>query len=202
MRNIDLIVGYGSAALAVLFVFFLSENDNAVQWQVLQTKWQSHQDSISALFFIPSKANLKSEITFSTQMLEQLEAFGTNNTQADSIKRQVNEHLNQLKLWVIDLKRYDLSRFPKGKIKKALPQLPDFFRSGIEVLKTEEIPDLSNHIEKQKQFYWLLKKTFPERETQEARLALKEFIAFLTSVKFNQFTFPERENSKSLVNHQ
>lgn len=154
-------------------------------------KVELRQDSMSHVFFIPTKENLKSELTFYHELLSQLKNFSPvkeDSIRYDSLNLVLQNKIDKTKGWTSGLNNYDLQeiieeQFSKDVFlqKKYLEQVPLFYKKGKVVLKKESLEELDFYIKKQIQVYWFLKKEFSENEP--AQMAVKDFIGFLNSIK-------------------
>ena len=172
--------------------FYVYRQTQISGYYQLEQNWNAHRLALKQKLFIASKSNLKSEITTCSQFLTELQymkPFLSDNLPVDSLYSEISLGLEQTKGWVTDLGKYDLkkqilsSHF--GDSNQWLREVPAFYKQAKIVLRDDAFTAVDAHIKKQIENYWYLKKEIglSQQETLDARLAVKDFIAFLESKK-------------------
>jgi len=148
---------------------------------------------MSHSFFIPSKENLKSELTFYHGLLSKAKRFsgnGKDSLRVDSVQTLLTDQIEKMTGWVDGLENYDLQKIINEQFSKELfleknltEQIPLFYRKGKEVLKKETLSELDIAIEKQVEIYWFLKNELHLSKGESALLAVKDFIGYLISIR-------------------
>ena len=105
--------------------------------------------------------------------------------------------------WYFDLDKYRVDNFLNEKtnstqIKTQLKLIPKFLQSAEQTLRPENFSLLEKHIKEQTQSYFFTKSLsmkFP-KEAETACIAIKNHIAFLNSLRNNQFLVEQIKNSR------
>lgn len=179
--------------MVMAFLFLHSCKNANFELNVLSEKLEAHRDSVRNSLFIPSKENLRSELTFYHGLLskaEKISGNGKDSLRVDSVQMILRNQIKKTTGWVTGLENYDLQKiiteqFSKELFleKKLINQIPLFYRKGKAVLKKEELSDLSIAIEKQTEIYWFLKTELHLSKDEDALLAVKDFIGYLVSIR-------------------
>jgi len=182
----------------IFFLFFYSCQSGEHHLKLLNKKLAIHQDSMKQVFFIPTKENLKSELTFYHELLSDLGKISVekkDSFQVDSLKNVLKIQIKKSKGWTTDLGSYDLQKIIEQQFSTAVflekeysREIPLFYKKGKAILKKEALANLDFHIQKQIEVYWFLKNEVSEN--QEAQIAVKDFIGFLNSIKIEQTRSP------------
>ncbi len=190
------------------FICFYSCLDPSIPYESLEAKWQSYQDSLQSVFFIPSIENLKSQEsqleTFLSE-IEEGELHRGHDLRYDSLQLVVVEASQNYGRWYFDLEKYRVDNFLNEEtdstlFRERLVQIPSFLENGKSVLQMENLSNVDQHIAHQMNTYFLLSQKNLlgyEKEIESARLSIKDFIAFVKSAKNNRpLDFEKIKNSR------
>lgn len=193
-----------SSFIWLWLLFLYSCLDPSVPYESLEADWRSYEDSLQAVFFIPSQANLDNHQSYLESFLSDIQSAKRHrghDSRFDSLQLVAIEASQKYGRWYFDLEKYRVDNFLKPEMDstlffKRLSQVPAFLENGKTVLQTENLSNIDQHIIHQANTYQFLKgdSTTIGQANEDARLAIKDFIAFLRSAKNNKL--PEVEKIK------
>lgn len=188
---------WGFSIICLWLICLFSCLDPSIPYQSLESKWQSYQDSLQSVFFIPNHENLKrqeSKLENFLSEIQQGERHRGHDPRFDSLQLVVVEASQKYGRWYFDLEKYRVDNFLNAEMdstlfRKRLVEVPSFLESGKSVLQKENLFNIDQHIAHQMNTYYFLNQQDLlgyEQEIETARLSIKDFIAFVKSAKNNR----------------
>jgi len=186
-----------SSIILLWFICFCSCVDPSIPYESLESKWYAYQDSLQSVFFIPSPENLQSHEAKLENFLSEIqsaEKYRGHDLRFDSLQLVVVEASQKYGRWYFDLEKYRVGNFLNEEMdstifRERIRQIPSFLESGKSTLQKENLSNIKEHIAHQMKTYSFLNQQNLlgyEKEIERARLSIKDFIAFLKSVKNNR----------------
>lgn len=182
--------------IAITIVFFAAcKQDPVLECEETITRASLRFDSLHHPAFIPEKEVLKNEVTLLFMLRDSVQKIQTQN-KADSclirLELLLEEQMAYYKAWTNDITPYlpakKWEQLSTIKDKNAFLQLlPAMYEAGKKRLQTEKVNIREDAIRELEAFYLFLQKEnhapFERKDVENARLAVKDFLAFLISHK-------------------
>ena len=189
--------GYSIVWLCLIGIY--SCLDPSAPYESLEADWRAYEDSLKSVFFIPSQENLDNHQSHLEDFLSDIQSARKHrghDTRFDSLQLVAVEASQKYGRWYFDLEKYRVDNFLKMEMdstlfRERLLQVPVFLENGKTVLQVENLSNIDQHIVHQLNTYNFLIKPPHSLEKEKARLAIKNFIAFLRSAKNNKPFQPE-----------
>jgi len=170
--------------------------DPSAPYESLEADWRAYEDSLQGVFFIPNQENLDNHQSHLEDFLSEIQSAKKHrghDSRFDSLQLVVVEASQKYGRWYFDLEKYRIDNFLNEELdstllKERLLQVPIFLESGKMVLQKENLSNIDQHLTHQIDSYQFLIKHSRTLgiEGENARLAIKGFIAFLKSAKNNK----------------